>query len=579
MAATDAKLRVKRVWIASAGPSVDDDSVAEPRREVGDDWVDESVGETYTCWNSSAGAAQWVQTDGSGGGGGGGGDSITIDGSGVTDADFDDATPAAPAGSLNVKWQKDASSPANVSAYVTTDNTSLEIDSAAIRRAALTGDVTAPAGSNATTIAANAVTNSKFRQSVANSVVGRASGSTGNVGDIQATVTWSFLGFNGTSLSFLLVDHANLANNVWTSSGHTGTANRYAGFDGSGNAAYFTAAQIVDDILTAKGQILTFTSVPAAKSVSGSRGAVLTENADQTDGLEWVSAPSLFYGDGFDGNVTIAAGTTTLTAPKDYGNLTVNGTLVTDGYSVQVRGTLTFGASGVIHNNGTNAVGTARGTGGNGNQFGAGGDGAAGAAAGGAGRSGASTSAVTNSWAAIRGPASGGKGGNGGQGNGGGSHPGGTGGTPSAPTASRSAVTLETYDTGNSIGGAAAIALAGGNGGAEGGGDNTGATTGAGGGGGGVCIVKAWIVDATAGGSITANGGNGSAGTIAGAALAAGGGGGGGGGAAGLVYGHAVSGTLPTISASGGNGGAGAGTGATGGNGTGGYAFNFRMPA
>jgi hypothetical protein len=32
--------------------------------------------------------------------------------------DFDDATPAAPAGDLNVKWQKDASSPINVSAYV-----------------------------------------------------------------------------------------------------------------------------------------------------------------------------------------------------------------------------------------------------------------------------------------------------------------------------------------------------------------------------------------------------------------------------------------------------------------------------
>jgi len=47
-----------------------------------------------------------------------GGDNVTINGAAVTDADFDDATPAAPSGNLNVKWQKDASSPANVSAYV-----------------------------------------------------------------------------------------------------------------------------------------------------------------------------------------------------------------------------------------------------------------------------------------------------------------------------------------------------------------------------------------------------------------------------------------------------------------------------
>ena len=53
---------------------------------------------------------------------GGGGDSITVNASAVVDADFDDATPAAPAGSLNVKWQKDASSPANVSGYVTSSD-------------------------------------------------------------------------------------------------------------------------------------------------------------------------------------------------------------------------------------------------------------------------------------------------------------------------------------------------------------------------------------------------------------------------------------------------------------------------
>lgn len=65
---------------------------------------------------------------------GGGGDSITVNAVAVVDADFDDATPAAPAGGLNVKWQKDALSPANVSAYmpyqmsVTADGSGLRLD-------------------------------------------------------------------------------------------------------------------------------------------------------------------------------------------------------------------------------------------------------------------------------------------------------------------------------------------------------------------------------------------------------------------------------------------------------------------
>lgn len=50
--------------------------------------------------------------------GGGGGDNVSVNGTAATDADFDDTTPAAPASSINVKWQKDALSPNNVSAYV-----------------------------------------------------------------------------------------------------------------------------------------------------------------------------------------------------------------------------------------------------------------------------------------------------------------------------------------------------------------------------------------------------------------------------------------------------------------------------
>ncbi|MFB3921599.1 MAG: hypothetical protein ACE145_07745 [Terriglobia bacterium] len=62
-------------------------------------------------WNGS----NWVNSACPGGGGG---DNISVNGAAATDADFDDATPAAPANALNVKWQKDASAPNNLSAYV-----------------------------------------------------------------------------------------------------------------------------------------------------------------------------------------------------------------------------------------------------------------------------------------------------------------------------------------------------------------------------------------------------------------------------------------------------------------------------
>jgi hypothetical protein len=52
------------------------------------------------------------------------------------------------------------------------------------------------------------------------------------------------------------------------------------------------------------------------------------------------TATSIF-GTGADGDVTIAAGTTTLTRDMQYNNLVVNGTLSTAGFRVFIRGTLT----------------------------------------------------------------------------------------------------------------------------------------------------------------------------------------------------------------------------------------------
>ena len=50
-------------------------------------------------------------------GGAGGGDNISVNGAAKTDANFSDATVAAPNGGANVKWQSDTSTPNNISAY------------------------------------------------------------------------------------------------------------------------------------------------------------------------------------------------------------------------------------------------------------------------------------------------------------------------------------------------------------------------------------------------------------------------------------------------------------------------------
>lgn len=49
---------------------------------------------------------------------GGSGDNVSVNGTAASDADFDDATPSAPSGDLNIKWQKDTSAPDNISGYV-----------------------------------------------------------------------------------------------------------------------------------------------------------------------------------------------------------------------------------------------------------------------------------------------------------------------------------------------------------------------------------------------------------------------------------------------------------------------------
>lgn len=81
-----------------------------------------------------------------------------------------------------------------------------------IQRSALTGDVTASAGSNATTIANDAVTYAKLQNVAGFSVPGKATTGSGDAADITATATGQAFTNDGTTLAWRLLEDIILAN-------------------------------------------------------------------------------------------------------------------------------------------------------------------------------------------------------------------------------------------------------------------------------------------------------------------------------------------------------------------------------
>lgn len=295
------------------------------------------------------------------------------------------------------------------------------------------------------------------------------------------------------------------------------------------------------------------------------------------------SVNSQFFGSGSDGNVTISAGTTTLSRDMFYDNLTINGTgqIEVNGFKIFVKGTLDITAApnkaiysnAVVGANGSAAgagagFGTNRTTGSLENNDG-----------GGAGGSG-TTGAGQVSPAVGTPPA----------GNGGNSGASGAGGAGvNAGGALRAGVSVPTgllmnRQTFELIKGATLLnggAPGPGGGGGGGNGTESGGGGGAGGCSGGVIYIAANTINrsgSTASGAIWANGANGGNGATNNAVtLSAGGGGGGGGAGGGWVYisyssltGSTATNAIDTSGGAGGNGGAGkfaAGYGGNGGNG------------
>lgn len=292
-----------------------------------------------------------------------------------------------------------------------------------------------------------------------------------------------------------------------------------------------------------------------------------------------VWAGMLGFGDGSDGDVTIT-GTTTLTATKQYRNLTIasGGVLKPDGFIVRVRGTLTLQGTAVIHVDGvagaaggaaTSNVGGAKGDGGNGGGRGTGavlpkGQNGANGNAGGAGHltaptaggAGAAAGAVASGFfndaaAAL----AGGTGARGGDGNGDGASDaaGGAAGAGGTTTASVAVPPSHSFVRGQTVvedGVSRSAGPAGGGGSGGGGADISGTSSTQGGGGGGaggggsagtLLLLARFIVRTGWTGRLSANGGAGGQGgsghdiDLLGGDGFGGAGGGGGGGAGGVV--------------------------------------------
>lgn len=309
----------------------------------------------------------------------------------------------------------------------------------------------------------------------------------------------------------------------------------------------------------------------------GAAGTVLSSNGTSAN-PSYISIPSITFGDGSDGVVTISS-PTTLTRDMYYQTLTVNSTLTTAGYRIFVKGTIS--GSGTIQWGTPNTGGT----GGNGSGGGPAGSGGAGASvsgsgfftsqAGGAGGSGNNSGGGTNgtNLTAALGTV-GGTGGSTGE-------PGAVGGTITGPYWKFGTLATLSYMGLDLLANGTTTKLLGSSGGGGGGGGTNGTSFAAGGGGGGASGGDIFIAAATWAGTFTISsiGGTGGVGGTATNAGSGNGGGGGAGGNAYVFYGTKTwTGSYTLTGGTGGAAGTHSGTGSAGsngGNGANGNSFEF----
>jgi hypothetical protein len=118
------------------------------------------------------------------------------------------------------------------------DGVSLDLATATtLRRAALSGDVDAPAGDNTTTIGANKVLDTMLRDSAALSVIGRSANSSGDPTDIAAGSDGDVLRRSGTTLGFGAIPESSVTNLVSDLAGKQPVGNYITALTGDATAS------------------------------------------------------------------------------------------------------------------------------------------------------------------------------------------------------------------------------------------------------------------------------------------------------------------------------------------------------
>jgi hypothetical protein len=134
----------------------------------------------------------------------------------------------------------------------------------AARMPAHTGDVTTVAGAVATTIAANAVTNTKLRDSAGLSVIGRSANTTGDPADIAGT-DGQVLRVSGTTLGFGAVAQSSVTNLV------SDLAAKVSGSGTAGKLAkWATGTTLGDSLLSESGTNMTVAGAINSVAPTGS---------------------------------------------------------------------------------------------------------------------------------------------------------------------------------------------------------------------------------------------------------------------------------------------------------------------
>lgn len=158
-----------------------------------------------------------------------------------------------------------------------------------IQRSELTGDITAAAGSTTTTLAANVVDDSKFRASVATSVVGRSADSTGNVADIAAGSDGHYLRRAAGALSFGAIDDADIPASI---ARDAEVAAAVAALNLS-SGTYTPALTSVANLDSTTGYSCQYMRVGSVVTVSGRLDANPTATATTTIGISLPIASNL----------------------------------------------------------------------------------------------------------------------------------------------------------------------------------------------------------------------------------------------------------------------------------------------